>query len=99
MLLIVAASAGHARAGCIPGAIDPGPMDCYTNLIQDTTNDPFPLGNRTPVILIHGIWGNRQQDDSDSILNPNADYFRHLIDNLSARSDFESQYKIYRFTT
>ncbi len=97
ILLLMAASAADGQTGCIPGTVDPGPMDCHTNLVSDPTNDPNILGNRTPVILIHGIWGNQQSNGTDSAFSPNPDYFRHLIDNLSSRADFEAQYKLYRF--
>lgn len=75
---------------------DPSPADGVTRLITDD-NDTQTLGNRTPVILIHGIHGNqRKQNNFDDIQVPNRDYFKHLLSFFN-NPRFEQSYKIYRF--
>lgn len=56
-----------------------------------------PLGNRTPVILIHGIHGNRK-NNSDTVSNLNVKYFENLIRYLnSGGSAYNSAFKTYSF--
>jgi pimeloyl-ACP methyl ester carboxylesterase len=74
---------------------DSGPADSVTRLIADE-NDTLPLGDRTPLILIHGIHGNKPPHGTDSISNPYRDYFKNFL-NYFNMSNFKARYKIYRF--
>lgn len=76
---------------------DPGPMDCFTKLVADNTNDPADVGERTPVIFIHGIHGNRVGNNDDPLTATKDDNFQVLINYLSSNTSFRQQFKIYRF--
>jgi hypothetical protein len=81
---LFASTAGSCRFTFTPK--DPSPADCSTDLFAwdfDNSN----LGARTPLILIHGIHGNRQ---SFSAL---VNYFTQNHDGL----DFNGKFKIYTF--
>ena len=72
--------------GGIPGAIDPSPADRNTCLIEDPIT-PGAIGSRTPLILIHGIWGG-------------SDYFTRFLshfESISGYLDFKTRYKVYRY--
>ena len=59
-----------------------------------------PLGNRIPVILIHGIHGNRYPGlDLDSVQFPHFKYFSTLINalNLGGGTEYNSAFKTYSF--
>jgi pimeloyl-ACP methyl ester carboxylesterase len=96
----------NGNYGCpIPLVAQTSDADCDTALLADPS-DSMPLGNRTPLILIHGIHGNATDvttcgifscsttklDDATGFFE--SHYFDNLISFLSALS---SQYKIYRF--
>ncbi len=74
---------------------DSSPADILTRLIPDE-NDTLPIGNRTPVILIHGIHGNKPPNGTDDIAHPFRNYFRSLLGYFDTEQ-FKSRYKIYRF--
>gem|GEM_PF-2046124 len=73
---------------------DISPADGFTRIIEEDQNDP--IGNRTPLILIHGIHGNEQPDDTDDIARPNSKYFEQLLCYFNS-INFKAKYKIYRF--
>ncbi|NKE71293.1 Ig-like domain-containing protein [Candidatus Manganitrophus noduliformans] len=70
---------------------DPSPADDITTLIPDE-NDTAPLGNRTPLILIHGIHGT----PFNEIANPNQSYWTKFL-NYFNNEAFKAKYKVYRF--
>lgn len=79
---------------------DPSLADCNTTLVADRM-DIDQLGNRTPIILIHGIHGNQQPDETDLISNLNTSYFDNFREyfqtNKHYKDDFRLKYKVYRF--
>src|SRR5690349_20471163 len=80
--------------GCMPFVhppVDPSPMDCFTRL--ETNDDQLPLGNRTPLILIHGIHGSAANVEQ----SVSSIYFSNLIAYLNSNADFRQRFKIYRF--
>lgn len=63
---------------------------------------PGSLGSKTPVILIHGIHGNRTcqfvVNCSDTVNSPNPDYFKNLILQLNnAGNAYNDRFKTYKF--
>ncbi len=77
--------------------LDPSPADCYTALVEDTVNDPNPLGTRTPLILIHGINGNQNDaTGADTISWLNRAYWQSFLDYFNYPA-FQLKYKIYRY--
>src|SRR5258708_27519761 len=88
-----------ASCGFVNPPIDPSPMDCYTKLVADNTNDPSDVGTRVPVILIHGLHGNRVGNTDDPQTSTNDIYFANLISYMSSRPNFQGggQFKLYRF--
>lgn len=74
---------------------DPSPADKLTALVPDNNS---PIGNKLPLVLIHGIHGNRQPDKTDSITNLNRAYFLNFLNFFySGASGLSASYKIYRF--
>jgi triacylglycerol esterase/lipase EstA (alpha/beta hydrolase family) len=77
--------------------LDPSPADCYTALVEDTVDDPEPLGTRIPLILIHGINGNTNPaTGTDTIGWLNRDYWLAFLNYFNYPA-FQQAYKIYRF--
>jgi pimeloyl-ACP methyl ester carboxylesterase len=93
------ASLTQALCGFVNPPIDPSQMDCFTKLVADDSfNDPTDVGNRIPVILIHGIHGNRVDGDDDPQAVTNDGYFSSLISYLKTTNPtFVQRFKIYRF--
>ncbi len=85
----------------IPGVVERGAADCDTALYED--NSSISQECRIPLILIHGIHGNRwpkgtaKAGTDDPRSAPYTGYFSSLISKLRARPEFNSKYKIYRF--
>lgn len=78
--------------------------DSDTNLVINVSAlDSFPLGTRTPVILIHGIHSNQWPSDRraghcfDCANDPYPDNFKNLITALESSPTFRSNFKIFRF--
>lgn len=72
----------------------------FTNFCEAYPESDRPLGNRTPVILIHGIHGNSDPDtDTDLALFPYKHYFRGLIEALEKNTTYNNsdKYKTYKF--
>jgi sugar lactone lactonase YvrE/pimeloyl-ACP methyl ester carboxylesterase len=100
--LIAIPAMASAQQTCLveSSSSHPSPAVCDTKMVPD---DDTSLGSRTPVILIHGIHGNRWPDGSpyagtDSADLPYPDYFRSLISFLrGSQPDFDAKYKVYRF--
>ncbi|HMG86727.1 MAG TPA: choice-of-anchor D domain-containing protein [Terracidiphilus sp.] len=77
--------------------LDPSPADCYTALVEDTVDDPQPLGTRIPLILIHGNNGNTNDaTGTDTISYLNRNYWSAFL-NYFDYAAFQQKYKIYRF--
>jgi pimeloyl-ACP methyl ester carboxylesterase len=66
-------------------------MDCYTSLVAN--HDDFPLGTRTPVILIHGIHASGTYPN----FTPDENTFVRLIAHLNSNATFRDRFKLYRF--
>lgn len=81
----------QTSCGFVSPPADPSPMDCYTTLVAN--HDDFELGTRTPVILIHGIHGNKQNPRTSM----DEGYFAGLIAYLNSNATFRQRFKIYRF--
>lgn len=78
--------------------IDPSPMDCHTNLVRDdSAGDVSDVGNRTPLIFIHGIHGNRENGEDEPQVRVKGTYFANLISFLKFTPGFTDRYKVYRF--
>ncbi|MCA1626289.1 MAG: hypothetical protein LC778_21365, partial [Acidobacteria bacterium] len=75
------------------------PADKDTLLIKDG-NDSKPIGDRIPLIFIHGIHGNRWSNGAykgiDDISKPNRQKFEPFLKHFN-KDEFELKYKIYRF--
>jgi hypothetical protein len=72
-----------------------------TALVDD---DGTPIGNRTPLILVHGIHGNKPDGGSDDIAHPYAGYFGNFIHYFYTQAPatynpgvLNTKFKIYRF--
>lgn len=92
VVLIVSAICIH------PAHADTGPND-ITRLIEDPA-DTSPLGNRIPLILVHGIHGNENEiTNIDKITQPNWDYWLPIRAYLFTRHQFNlrEKYKVYAF--
>jgi len=56
------------------------------------------LNDRTPVILVHGLHGNRTGIIApDTADNPNQNYFKNLILHLNNGTDYNNRFKTYKF--
>jgi photosystem II stability/assembly factor-like uncharacterized protein/pimeloyl-ACP methyl ester carboxylesterase len=78
------------------GNPEPSVADGITKLLADE-NDTSPIGDRTPVVLIHGSHGNENEGSgSDDITQPNRNYFANLLANFNNKK-FRAKYKVYRF--
>lgn len=59
---------------------------------------PGNLNNRTPVILVHGLHGNRTGlINPDTVDNPNQKYFKNLIVYLNNSPNYNTGFKTYKF--
>ena len=72
--VIVLALAIDVLTPLVERSADPSPADAETELLADDF-DLNPIGNRTPLLLIHGIHGNKYPtpqylDTPDSLANP-----------------------------
>jgi pimeloyl-ACP methyl ester carboxylesterase len=89
---IMSASSTMPQTSCLVNPpIDPSPMDCYTSLVAN--HDDFPLGTRTPVILIHGI----HASGTGPNFTPDENTFARLIAHLNSNATFRERFKLYRF--
>src|SRR3990167_10535102 len=68
-----------------------------TVLVPDEGDSNPHLSGRTPLILIHGIHGNQQEDETDDINNPNRGYWQRFIMHFYNSSNLNKAYKLYRF--
>jgi len=97
---ITASYSGVSRASRLTvNPYDGSEADALTRLIEDP-GDRTAIGNRTPVILIHGIHGNRLPDGTDDVFRPNLPYWEKLVSHLERdpiRESFRARYKLYRF--
>ncbi|NCC34183.1 MAG: hypothetical protein EOM24_19555, partial [Chloroflexia bacterium] len=61
--------------------------------------DDTPIGGRMPLILVHGIWGNRWDNGIDDRNSPHWPYWQELQNfyYLWDQSDLRSKYKLYAF--
>lgn len=76
-------------------APDPSPADAIVRLIA---TDPDPVGDRIPLIFIHGLTGN-QVGREDSIASPNLAVWEPLVARLRAadRDGVLRRFKLYQF--
>ncbi len=81
--------------GSCPGGFASFNTTAQTALVEDSV-DCTALGNKIPLILIHGIHGNKNVGAPDSIDNLNPDYFDNVRFYIALK-DLLSKYKIYRF--
>ncbi|MGA1869572.1 MAG: NBR1-Ig-like domain-containing protein [bacterium] len=76
---------------------DPSPADDHTTLLPYTDEN---YDNQIPLILIHGIHGNRTAESGvikiDDINNPNFLYWQNFID-FFYKNDLYKNYKLYLF--
>jgi pimeloyl-ACP methyl ester carboxylesterase len=80
-----------------PTSSKAAPKD-YTNLIEDSA-DNSPLGERIPLILIHGVHGNKWPTGEDNINNPYLYYwqtFRMFFYSWN-NSGLKNKFKLYTF--
>ena len=84
--------AGKLEAQTSPDPSAAGPI---TRLFPDqiTAGD---LANRTPLVLIHGIHGNKGPEDIDRVDAPYRDYWGTFLAYFDTDT-FRQKYKIYRF--
>lgn len=61
--------------------------------------DSSPIDGRTPLILVHGIWGNQWQTGLDDRDSPNWPYWQEFLMFYAAwdLSGLKEKYKIYGF--
>lgn len=94
----------RSSTGCpIAGVVEPGKADCDTALYEDSPG--ITQECKIPLILIHGIHGNRWPKNSgrnsgvdDPRSTPYTGYFPSLIGKLrTGVPGFDTKYKIYRF--
>ena len=61
---------------------------------------PREIGDRVPLLLVHGIHGNELscvEGSTDSINSPNKGYWSKFRNYLAAVSDLSTKYKLYHF--
>ncbi|OPL15773.1 MAG: hypothetical protein AVO38_09645 [delta proteobacterium ML8_D] len=81
----------------LPVLVEAHPKD-FTFLIEDPA-DSSPSGDRTPLVLIHGIHGNQWPTDVDDVNNPFLYYwqtFRMFFYSWD-KSGLKDKYKLYSF--
>jgi len=84
----------------LAAAADPSPADSDTALIADDL-DSTPIGSRIPLLLIHGIHGNRWFDETDTVSNPGDENywsnFRQYFYSANNVRALKDKYKLFRF--
>ena len=69
----------------------------FTRLLAD---DDSALGERIPLILVHGTHGNRWKGEDgkdDNVDTPNLLYWKGIQDFFSANKQLRTEYKLYAF--
>ncbi len=79
----------------------PSPGVAFNDTRIVDANPNISAAGRTPVILIHGLHGNRWPDCDgvwcDSMVDPYPHYFKNLILNLESSAEYQQAYKTYTF--